>query len=131
MDNISKYTQRIFLLQKILRMIRVIALFIMFAFLLDDNEWRITNPENNIEEQKIETTNQEQQKSLNISNLDECLIRKSNKINLVGSLIALLVILTTIPIELIFVRCPKCRRYIWTIATPNFCAKCGQKFNKQ
>ena len=131
MDNISKYMKRIFFLQKILRAIRVTALFIMFAFLLDDNEWKQSIPENDMPETKIEEVNTEYQKSININNLEQHLIQKSNKISLVASLIALLVILTTIPIELIFVRCPQCKHYVWGLTTPNFCAKCGQKFNKQ
>ena len=131
MDNISSYMKRILGLRKVLRFIRVIALFIVFAFALSESESDFPS----YRENTIKSTHEEiiihSHTNIKINEVDKRLAQKARSISLIGILTAILVILITIPIELIFVRCPKCNSYIWSQRyTPHFCERCGQKFNK-
>lgn len=130
MDNVSNYINRRLLLQKILRTIRIIALFMMIVFLvnymeLDSSE---VNSNENLYYKTLETPSNYPNNAIDI---EEFWIKKARNMSIIGSLTAFLIILITIPIELVFVRCPKCNSYIFRLGAPNFCAKCGLKFNNK
>ena len=104
MDNISSYMKRILGLRKVLRFIRVIALFVVFAFALSESESDFPS----YRENTIKSTHEEiiihSHTNIKINEVDKRLAQKARNISLIGILTAILVILITIPIELTFVK---------------------------
>ena len=130
MDNVSNYINRRLLLQKILRTIRIIALFIMIAFMI--NYMELNSSDININDNLYyQASDVPSNYHYNTIDIEGVWTKKARNMSIIGSIVTSLIILITIPIELIFVRCPKCNSYIFRLDAPNFCAKCGLKFNNK
>lgn len=124
MNNISIYMKRLFVFQKILRIVQISSLFFVFAFLLSDNEIESQNTS----EDSFRIEHLHHAKAVQIDDVDKKLSGKARNISLFGIVIMSIFCVASGILELSCIRCPKCRSYI-RLKSPNFCSKCGLKFN--